>query len=74
MAPEFDEQDALLGERLERHAGFLPTDERALIEWKYFDRQSVRDIAARLQTTEKTIESRLGRIRRKLKEDRKSVV
>ena len=42
--------------------------DRDLIERKYFDGQSVRDIAATYGTTEKTIESRLTRIRRKLKE------
>lgn len=66
--PELDGRGAQLGERLERHVAFLPADERELIEWKYFERQPVREIAARLQATEKTIESRLGRVRRKLKE------
>ena len=67
-APAIDEGEAQLGERLKRHVAFLPADERELIEWKYFERQSVREIAARLQATEKTVESRLGRIRGKLKE------
>ena len=38
------------------------------MEQKYFERESVRDIAARLQTSEKAVESRLVRVRYKLKE------
>jgi RNA polymerase sigma factor (sigma-70 family) len=56
----------LLG-RLERNLAELPFDERDLLERKYFARESVRQIAAELHTTEKGVESRLGRIRRKLK-------
>jgi RNA polymerase sigma-70 factor (ECF subfamily) len=56
-----------LGEALERHLAGLPVQERALLESKYFERQSVSAIAARLQTTEKAVESRLSRIRQKLK-------
>ena len=66
--PEIDGRDARLGELLERHVAFLPDDDRALIERKYFERQPVAEIAEHLQTTEKAVESRLGRIRRKLKE------
>jgi DNA-directed RNA polymerase specialized sigma24 family protein len=39
-----------------------------MVQQKYFTRQSVREIAAKLQTSEKAIESRLVRIRRKLKQ------
>jgi DNA-directed RNA polymerase specialized sigma24 family protein len=35
---------------------------------KYFAHQSVREIAIALQTTEKSVESRLSRIRRRLKD------
>ena len=59
--------DERLHQLLERHIAALPEDERQLVEAKYFARRSVRDIAAELQTTEKTIESRLTRIRQKLK-------
>lgn len=45
----------------------LPDDDRVLLEWKYFEHESVASIARRLQTTEKAVESRLGRIRLKLK-------
>ncbi len=56
-----------LGETLERNLAGLPADERTLLEAKYFERQSVSAIAARLQTTEKAVESRLTRLRQKLK-------
>lgn len=56
-----------LGKALERHLAILPTDERELIEWKYFEHESISAIARRRQMTEKAVESRLGRIRQKLK-------
>jgi RNA polymerase sigma factor (sigma-70 family) len=52
---------------LERGLAVLPDEERDLVERKYFTRQSVREIAGELETSEKAIESRLVRIRRKLK-------
>jgi RNA polymerase sigma-70 factor (ECF subfamily) len=60
--------DERLGLLLERGVALLPADERQLVEWKYFEHQPVSRIAERLQTTEKAVESRLGRLRRKLKE------
>jgi len=45
----------------------LPPEELVLIERKYFEAQSVAQIATALHTTEKAIESRLTRIRQKLK-------
>lgn len=62
------ETDARLLELLEINLSALAPDERALIEKKYFNRDSVSDIAAQLQSSEKAIESRLVRTRRKLKE------
>jgi RNA polymerase sigma-70 factor (ECF subfamily) len=59
--------DGRLDESLAQNLALLPADERGLIEWKYFDRLPVAEIAARLQTTEGAVESRLVRIRRKLK-------
>ena len=53
---------------LERHVALLPPDEQNLVERKYFDRLSVREIADSLQTTEKAVESKLSRVRRKLKD------
>ena len=60
-----DEQlHALLKEKLNA----LPTDERQLVEQKYISHQSVREIAEAQQTTEKAVESKLSRVRRKLKD------
>jgi RNA polymerase sigma-70 factor, ECF subfamily len=65
--PQDEHADERLRELLQRHIASLADDERQLVEAKYFARCSVRDIATELQTTEKTIESRLTRIRQKLK-------
>jgi RNA polymerase sigma-70 factor (ECF subfamily) len=46
----------------------LPEDERALIVRKYFDGISAQAIAAEAGTTEGAVESRLVRVRRKLRE------
>ena len=56
-----------LRELLEQNLKSLQTGERELLEWKYLEGRSVRDIAGQLQTTEKAIESRLVRVREKLK-------
>jgi RNA polymerase sigma factor (sigma-70 family) len=53
---------------LERQVASLPPDEQKLIEQKYFARRSVREIADEWQMTEKAVESKLSRIRRKLKD------
>ncbi len=62
--PEADR--ALLG-LLDRHVALLPSDEHQLLAAKYSEKRSVREIAAELDLTEKAVESRLGRIRTKLK-------
>jgi RNA polymerase sigma-70 factor (ECF subfamily) len=64
---ESDDRSGRLGEALQQNLARLPADERELLEWKYFERHPVRAIAERLQTSEKAVESRLGRIRKKLK-------
>ncbi|MGB0582644.1 MAG: RNA polymerase sigma factor [Limisphaerales bacterium] len=46
----------------------LAPDERQLLELKYFDRSTVRELAREKRTTEKAIESRLLRARRHLRE------
>ena len=53
---------------LENQVAALPPGERELIGQKYFARRAVRDIADDLQTTEKAVESKLSRVRKKLKE------
>ncbi len=65
--PEASDTDGRLLAALEGSLSALPAEERQLVEWKYFAHRSVRDIAAELGTSEKAIESRLVRIRRKLK-------
>jgi RNA polymerase sigma-70 factor, ECF subfamily len=67
-APDDSEADARLLASLDHGLEALPEDERDLVQRKYFARQSVREMAAELQTSEKAVESRLVRIRRKLKQ------
>jgi len=55
-------------EALEINLAALPTEDRELIERKYFERQSVRQIAQNAQVSDKAIESRLVRIRQKLRD------
>jgi RNA polymerase sigma-70 factor (ECF subfamily) len=62
------EADEQLRALLESKLTALPEDERQLVEQKYMLRQSVREIADGQQTTEKAVESRLSRVRRKLKD------
>jgi RNA polymerase sigma-70 factor (ECF subfamily) len=52
---------------LTTNLGALSPDERELVARKYFGKESVADIAGALGLSEKAIESRLVRIRRKLK-------
>lgn len=67
-APVEDGQaDARLLAALEHSVRRLPPDERELVERKYFGREPVRAIAAALQISEKAVESRLTRVRLKLK-------
>lgn len=61
------EPDGKLLELLESGLALLPDDERKLLEAKYLEGASVHEIAAQWQTSEKAVESRLGRIRRKLR-------
>jgi RNA polymerase sigma-70 factor (ECF subfamily) len=66
-APDAPEADARLAALLEGSLETLPPDDRRLVEAKYLDRHSVRDIAQSFNTSEKAVESRLVRIRLKLK-------
>lgn len=61
------EADARLRAVLAKSVAALPPAERELIAQKYDARRSVREIAAAQATTEKAVESRLSRVRRKLK-------
>ena len=62
------EADDKLHALLESGMASLPEDERRLIENKYAGRRSVREIAGELGTTEKAVESKLSRVRAKLKD------
>lgn len=62
------DSDDRLRELLATGLGQLSGEERALLQWKYTDGRSVREIAADLGTTEKAVESRLSRARLTLKE------
>ena len=61
------EADAQLLALLEHNLAALTVEERDLVERKYYQRQSVREIARADQTTETAVESRLTRARLKLK-------
>jgi RNA polymerase sigma-70 factor (ECF subfamily) len=60
-----DNLEALLAQSLD----VLDPGERTLIENKYFRGASVRTLATEMQLTEKAVESRLARARRRLREE-----
>lgn len=60
-------EPSMLMELLSRHLNSMETEDRQLLELKYFERCSVREISEQLEIGEKAIESRLSRIRAKLK-------
>ena len=60
--------DPTLLARLEDLLPTLPPDDADLIRRKYFVGETSREIAVQLDTTEKAIESRLVRVRRRLRE------
>jgi RNA polymerase sigma-70 factor (ECF subfamily) len=65
---ENPDADARLLSLLESNLETLVAEDKQLVEWKYLEQRSVREIAAGLESSEKAVESRLGRVRRKLKE------
>ncbi len=68
VRPGADEAETQLERRLAASLTTLPADERRLLERKYLDGASVRELAEELETTEKAVESHLVRVRRKLKQ------
>ena len=66
-APGDPQTDVRLLALLESGLEALPFDEQRLAEAKYFERRSVREIAEELDLSEKAVDSRLVRIRHKLK-------
>ncbi len=68
LAPQdIPEADSRLVALLETSLEALPADERRLVESKYFDRRSVRELAEELSLSEKAVDARLVRVRQKLK-------
>jgi len=63
--PQADERLRLL---LQQAIASLEPDERELVEKRYFARRAIRELADDLQSTEKAIESKLVRLRRRLKD------
>jgi RNA polymerase sigma-70 factor (ECF subfamily) len=66
--PHTGETQARLMELLEVNLATLPHEDRELVERKYFEGDSVRQIAQDNQVSEKAVESRLTRTRQKLKD------
>ncbi|PYJ03487.1 MAG: hypothetical protein DME25_12145 [Verrucomicrobia bacterium] len=68
-APEGNsEEDGRLGAVLEESLEELAQEDRHLIEGKYIEGATVRELSANLGVTEKAVESRLSRLRRELRE------
>lgn len=65
-APERDEQEELLL-ALDRSLNRLEADEREILQLAYFEGVTQQSMASKLNTTAKAIESKLGRIRQKLR-------
>ena len=62
-----DTEERLL-ELLDRNLAILPAADRELLEQKYLERQSVREMAQQMDLSEKALESRLLRVRHRLKD------
>jgi len=62
------EADERLLVLLQRSLAELPHEERRLVEEKYFEQRPVRELAGAMQASDKAIESRLVRIRHKLRD------
>ncbi len=60
--------EASLADLLEESVAELDSDERRLIEGKYLQGETVRELSAQAGLTEKAVESRLLRLRRNLRE------
>jgi RNA polymerase sigma-70 factor, ECF subfamily len=66
--PSANEREDQFQQALAEQLQLLVSDDRLILEKKYFDRFSVKDIATELNLSEKAVESRLTRARSKLKE------
>ena len=65
---DHENPDYRLGEILREALAALPPDERELIPAAYVDKRPLRELADEAGQTYKAVESRLGRLRQKLKE------
>lgn len=63
--PETEDAEMMLA--LDRSLGELDSDELVILQRIYFDDLSQEELAAQLSTTRKAVESRLARIRKKLR-------
>jgi len=63
-----DEEEDLLGALLEEGLGELDAEDRRMIEEKYGEGATMREMAMRNGLTERAVESRLLRLRRQLRE------
>jgi len=63
-----NEEDTLLATTLEKALGELPNEERTLIESFYFESGSYSSLAVQQNISPKAVESRLGRVRQKLRQ------
>jgi len=61
-------REGALAVALEESVGLLEAGDRFLIEGKYVEGRTVRELAAQMRLTEKAVESRLLRLRRQLRE------
>jgi RNA polymerase sigma-70 factor (ECF subfamily) len=66
--PAYREADSRLLMLLERELSKLDSDDRALIERRYLEGESLKEIAEAVGTTDRAVESRLLRIRRHLRD------
>jgi len=62
-----DDEDTVLEAALEEAVKLLSADEKQLLEWAYFKDWSQKQIAESTQTTPKAVESKLARVRQKLR-------
>jgi len=59
--------DTVLEAALQDAIKLLPSNEQQLLQWSYFEELSQREIAASIHSTPKAVESKLARIREKLR-------
>ncbi len=66
--PAYNQEEDFLQAALQESLAELPPDERALLESKYLEGFTIREISLEQHLTEKSIESRLGRVRQVLRD------